>query len=115
MFGIFKQKQKPSIQEILEQLGQSASNIIDVAKKSSDLEVAMYGSAAVMSIIQSADEVFGIRVHPGIIFSSYLYALQQKDMAKMAEMTKEMANALSQVDTNLHRGALVHFWFNGQS
>lgn len=113
MFGLFRRKPKYTAQQIFEQLGESAKGIMSAATETDDIMVALKGAAVVSVIIKESKRCFGLNVRTDTIFARLVLAVQEEDLTKMAEMTKEMANALGQVQDPIHRGGLIYFWFNG--
>jgi|GEM_PF-3549156 len=113
MFGIFKKKPKHTLQAIFNELGACAKDIVDAASANNDLEVALKGAATITPILGESKKFFDLEVKPHSIFASYLIALQNQDLSKMAEMTRGMAEALNQLNDIQHKGALIHFWFVG--
>ncbi|MGH8619987.1 MAG: hypothetical protein ACREUW_20035 [Burkholderiales bacterium] len=113
MFGLFRRKPKYTGEQILAQLGRAAGGIVSAAEESGDVMIGLKGAAVVAAMIKEADRCFGITVQPETIFAHFVAVIQEQDLAKMAEMTKEMANALQKVEGPLHRGGLIHFWFKG--
>lgn len=106
-------KSKQSTQDIFSNLGVFAGDIIDLASAGDDFEVALKGSALIGTIIGGAKKYLGLEVESNSIFARYLIALQENDLIKMTEMTREMADALSQISDVQHKGALMHYWFVG--
>ena len=113
MFAIFKKKPKYSLEELFNQLGTSAKQITEVASGENDLEVALKGIAVVNSILINSKKFFGLKPKPNSIFARYLIAFDERDFTKIAEMIRNMADALSKVSDIKHKGALIYFWLNG--
>jgi hypothetical protein len=114
MFGIFKQGPKYSKQYRCEQLGNASDDLIRAGSQSNDLDVAGFGSAAIVATIRAAEEHLGLKVRPGSAFSNYLSALEQQDISTVVEMVKHMSDRLTEADTPELRGELIHFWITRQ-
>lgn len=113
MFGIFKKKPEYSLEDICDQLGVLAKHINYTASEGSDLKAVLKRAALISAVITESKKFFALEVKPNTIFARYLIALQEHDISKMEEMTKNMADALNKVSEIRLKGTLIYFWFNG--
>lgn len=111
MFGLFKKKPKQSDQETLTGFGVLSERIVTAASASTDIECAYYGIAIVVPIITESKRYLNWNVRTHSVFSEYLDAFGKQDLLKIAQMTRRMADALSQERDVQDKGALLQFWF----
>ena len=115
MFALFRRKPRFTHKQMFEELGKASDGIVAAAAETSDVVVGLKGAAVVVATIKEAKRFFDLEVRPNTIFGHFALAAQEQDVAKLAEMTKNMANALDQVKHDVAlKGALMHFWFNGE-
>ena len=116
MFGLFRGKAKDAATErIFQRLGESSKGILSAASEGDDLAVALKGDAVVSTIMAESIRFFGLTIKPNTIFARFVAAAQEQDFAKLAQMTKGMANALKKAPDQMHRGCLIHSWINGDN
>jgi regulator of extracellular matrix RemA (YlzA/DUF370 family) len=114
--GLFRGRTKDAATErIFQHLGESSKGILSAASEGNDLAVAVKGDAVVSAIIAESVRVFGLTIKPNTIFARFVSAAQEEDFAKLAQMTKGMANALKAVPDRMQRGCLIHSWINGNN
>ena len=115
MFGLFRRMPKFTPQEMFEQLGKATDGIVSAAAESSDIAAGLKGAAVVSAIIAESKQFYDLTVKPNTIFARFALAAKEQDIATLAKMTREMASALGQVTDVSNKGALMHFWFNGEN
>ena len=116
MLGLFRGKAKDAATErIFQHLGESSKGILSAASEGNDFAVALKGDAVVSTIIEESIRFFGLTIKPNTIFARFVSAAQEQDLAKLAQLTKGMANALKKVPDQMHRGCLIHSWINGDN
>lgn len=113
MLDIFRQKPKPWPKKtFFNELGELAEQIIDAVSEENDLEIALKGAATISPIIRQSRKEFKLDVKPRSTFARYLIVLEERDLAKMAAMTRTMANALREESDVRLRGVMVESWFS---
>lgn len=115
MFGLFRRKPKFTPQEMFEQLGKVTDDIVSAAAESSDIAAGIKGAVVVLAILEESKRIFDLTVKPNTIFARFALAAKEQDIVTLTKMTREMASALGQVTDVSHKGALIHFWFNGET
>jgi hypothetical protein len=113
MFGIFKQAPRHSKQDIYNQLGETSDQFIEIAAKSSELDVAMLGACEVRATVDAAEKAFGIKVQPDSAFAGFISVMEMQDFSGMAEIIRDMGECHSQIETKSDRGALIYLWLCG--
>ena len=114
MFGLFKKAPVVPLATVLDELGKMSNQIMRAITESDYVSVAVRGASSVTSIISACNSHFGLKVQPGTIFASFAGAVQRQDFEKILDMTRHMADVLSQIsDPNLRGRVLLH-WFTGE-